>query len=299
MADIFETMRADLAGPDGYLAVVMVPLIAAGFGAFFGAKLAACFAMKAQQRKADTEQLNTLSVAVTIAAAVCNDAIGLKRQQLKPLCSEYSSNRDTVVRELGLPTVQKELHVNFNLQALQVPTSSAADLLELINREAIGGGLTRHAFALNGSAENVRKLIVERNEWITRFESNKDKVEKQVQMYFGIQSEGQVVDTRYFDLMTNLQYASEDSIFHAYMLHTQLTKNLIDAFAKYRVKYKRIPFDLVLVDFKQLGKEEFLPDMSAYREWFEPSERIVKPKFKTWKKYYGELRDRFDVKYDP
>lgn len=288
---IANTIVKDVSNPDGYTTRLVSPLFAACFGAFFGVFFAAKFTHRSEEKKYKLEELRSLLKTASLSAQVCNSAISLKRQHVKSLVDTFLSNRNQVLRELGIPTSKKNtILLNLDMQTISIFQAATCDLFKQVNKEILLPEVQAQVSAAFASSENIERLISNRNAWISEFRS-KDLTEHEVMiLYFGIPDGKGTLDTTYFDLVTNLGDCTNDLIFHSYMINYRVSKVLLQKMENYRVTYKNAPFSIPFFGLNAQEKAELLPDFKNYSEWMVESVEIKKPFYRSWRRHYSELR---------
>lgn len=294
---VFSIARSivnDVGNPQGYTTRIISPLFAASMGAFFGVHYASRLARRNADRRLDLEELRSLLKVASLSAQVCNSAISLKRQYVKGLVEKYHSDRKIVLSILGIPTREKQIiKMEFDFRAISGFQSETLTLSHEINSNILAPEVLIQVSAALIASKNIEDLIFRRNAWILEFRAQQLADHPAVALYFGFPNGNGSLDTTYFDLVTALDSCTDDLIFHSYMINHRVSNMLIDKTEEYRKSFGTAPFSIPIFGFNLPDKLELLPDFSQYREWMTESQKLEKPKHKTWSAYYTDLRKHF------
>jgi hypothetical protein len=291
---IWQWIESDLALQNGVILRAGVSLFTAGIGAYFGAVFAYRNANRLQRRMEKRELSSSLSKALNLSIALTNIALSLKRQSIHGIATRYENNRKEVIGELGRPTVQKTLYVDFDFQYLSAFDIPAKELVDAVIGASPGSDIIQQSIALEQTTQNLSQLLTKRNEILLEFEKLNIPEGDLVRRYFGLQLHDGTKDERYFHVMTNLGATVDDFIFHSYLLYKRL---LSEALSRRRSSLRSrdaVGIQLPIADFSDRAAELF-PTNDEYQAWLRPAEKMEQSRFESNRKYLRRLEERISA----
>lgn len=258
---------------------LILPFSVAGFGAFFGASAAAKNSRRLELSRRRVTGAEATYEAALVAAAICNAAIGLKRQHIQKLRKDFESEKSRIATILFNPTVRKVIETSYDLQQLNSPKFITSELLPALARaKGVSALDTMQANALIYAANEVAALNDRRNQWIHKYKEDSPAMSDttKVNIYFGFSQKGGTIDTNYSDFISGISDLLDDTIYHSKELHVrliakcfELRRNLEKADAKLLAIH--------YVDFSPSVEAGLMPDPESYLDWREPVKIIKKP----------------------
>lgn len=249
-------------------------VLAAAFGAFFGAWGAQAVIARNQKRQAITEELNAINGAIGMSFFICNRFLALKDQHVKRLHDEYIRSREAArqakeVAQNEASSKPQILEFVMDLQTI-TPIKLPTERLEkfVFEKISVRGRAPIAAVDLVGAIDGLQQSITLRNELILEYRTDQRASHTERAMrYFGFRNEQGVVDDRYASTVDAIYAQTDDCIFFA--------RTLADDLYTYGVKLRkksawkdrwRIP-KLTQLDWSKAEENSLMPPPQQYKDW--------------------------------
>jgi hypothetical protein len=287
-----KELFADFQKQDSLARVILLPIFFSGFGAFAGGLIAFRFRKREEEYRRRKDRLDKAVKVSGLASGQCGSALAMKRQLINPAIEAYRTSRQRVLKELGTPTNQKNIFLDFTLMTFTPPAMSAKEVLDAT--AALGVGDARNlvqAIALFESSNNLETLCKSRNDWIEDFQKNsgqRSDYDKMLSFYAIPDGKG-TIDQRYQHIIEGLLASVDNVIFHSFELYCRVALSLVEDVDKFKRKYKE-EYNFPFSDFSEQVAKGLFPARTSYSDWLRPPVTYRKAFFETRNKYLERKR---------
>lgn len=272
-------------------------LIGGAVGAFGGAVGAQRIIERFKERDELIRELRSNNAAITAAFVVCNAALAVKRQNVKPLYDSFSADRarldqfhkDRLAGKLGAaPTFT----FTADLRLFTAPTIPMGPLRDLLfNKVTAPTRALALVTAIDQTAEGLRDLCSRREAFVQRFPHI--PINLQHCYYFGVPMPDGTVNQEYPDFVEGIHSYVDDLIFFSKTLCTDLV-------AHGNVLRKRVPRwakrnapRVTEIDFSAAQASGMVPPDDRYLAYTNAfKERRIEPAWwkRSWAMVFGRGR---------
>ncbi len=168
----------------------------------------------------------------SLSAFTCKGALELKEQHLEEIYHDFRKNREKILKELGTPTINKNIEANLNLTSLSADDSLTQLFISELSEISISDfESAAYIQALVVAANNVQMLISARNSWLKSFTENTSKRSEaeQFAIFFGYQIDQSRIDLTYLSTIEQLYQQNDDLIIFSYRLYRSLLRAFLEA----------------------------------------------------------------------
>jgi hypothetical protein len=256
--------------------------------AAFGLVIGAWLTGRAQAKRRMIEELNALRAATAVCFSITNRALSLKRQIVRPMKERH----DQAVA--AFQTHQKGLlELALDLQTVS-QLKFPSDVLErlVFEKTNIGEKGLAVSVALSGAIDDLRNSIGLRNELISEFREQREKMTElqRIELYVGVPRTGEI-DRRFGQNVQALYSQTDDCIFFSMLLADELRKYNNAVHSRNRFRFRLGRSKLLPADWTIAREAKLIPDESAYADW---SRGFRRPPT-TWERLVGWIKDVFRI----
>jgi hypothetical protein len=188
-------------------------LIASAFGAFAGAFTA----NRVQTKRAVVAELNSINSALLLCFSICNRAISLKKQIVRPTFERYQQLKKAFEAARASPSSAAGAAIFTFLADLQTitPPIMPNALLErqLFEKISVRGRALAAAVDLAGAIDALDKTIQYRNDLIDEIKKASLPQQQLIELYFGLKTASGATDQRFPAYVTAISQQTDDCIF--------------------------------------------------------------------------------------
>jgi hypothetical protein len=242
--------------------------ITAAFGAFAGAFAAS----RAHNKRTVVAELNAVNAAHELSVAIANLFLGLKRQHVVPLKEEFErikaayGNYQTM-RQNGLP-VTKSFQFTADLRSLSVLATPHAALEKMIFEKTLVRGRALAALVtLVGAIDGLSIAIKARNEMVEDRRTAKWNDRERLEFFLGLRTDTGVQDERFPTNIAGIVAQTDDCIFFARILATDLAR-YSNKLMRTEGRFYRLRVPAIAeTDWSYPERMGLLPKDAAYENW--------------------------------
>ena len=247
-------------------------------GGFVGAVGGALGAQHIAERRRRSDlliaELNSVNSAVMLSMMVCNTALGLKKQLVKPLYENFKTAKVEYLKQLEKFSQDPKSIAGYNFTADLTTFASPIIPIEaltnlVLQRLNTPGKATGLVPLLQNAASGLGNAIAKREEIIARFKSGEISDRDRHWHYFGEKTSGGHQNREYSDIVEVIHSYKNDLIFFS----ASLCEALVKHGERVRSGVKRAPQSLPQVhapDFSGPRKTGLFPpdsDYSSFQAW--------------------------------
>jgi hypothetical protein len=199
------------------------------FTAAFGAFAGAFAASRAHNKRTIVAELNALNAAHELSVAMANIILALKRQNVVPLKENFEqikaayANHETMVKsgaQFG------PFHFTADLRFLTLPATPQVALEKMIFEKTLARGRALAALVtLVGAIDTLDSAIKERNEMVENRRTTANWNDKErLEFFLGLRSATGIIDERFPTNIAAIVTQTDDCIFYAKTLATDLAR---------------------------------------------------------------------------
>ncbi len=265
-------------------------------GAFFGAKTAQGTAARNKFRDDITKEIRDTNAAISLAFAVCNSGMQVKRQHLLPLKRDFERGRQGLIehlrkRKTGEIQGDAPYVLKIGLLGLPVP-SIASDTLRshVLDRLSVVGRPLNLAVSASESTAALVEAVTNRNALIKDFrEAGGVKAENFMARYFGLPFQGET-DEVYLNTLDAMALHVDSLIYFTHMLCGDLKAHGESLLVKYRktLKNKNVP-RITEIDFTKAYAEKLIPSDEQFASYVSAFVKRPEP-LTRWQRVLSALR---------
>jgi hypothetical protein len=246
-----------------------------GFAGAFGGALGAQHIAE-RNRRGDLviAELNATNSAIMLSMMVCNTALGLKKQIVRPLYQSFLKQKSEYIEKLGRFEIDPKSVSGFNFTADLttfsppiVPIEALTDLvLQKLNASGRPTGLIP---LIQNAARGLANAIAVRDEFIANFKSGEIDDLNRHWYYFGERTPNGHQHREYSDIVEVIHSYTDDLIFFS----ASLCESLVTHGKALHTSLKRHPKNLPRVhepDFSGPRRSGLFPpdaDYSSFQAW--------------------------------
>ena len=219
-----------------------------------------------------TQEFRSTNGAITLAFAICNSGITLKRQFVTNIFETYQAKKAELAelnraKDIGRLPGGAEYELQADFRTLQIPHLPIAPLQTLMYEKiSTFGRPVALSAALAGSIASLSQMIHTRNALIERIQRVPDR-NHIVALYFGTPFGDGNVDTQYSDTIDALHNLTEDVIYFSDLLIQDLTAHGDQLVSDLEKVDKSIKLKIQRVNFKEARDRGWIPDSTNYGDW--------------------------------
>jgi hypothetical protein len=243
-------------------------------GAFGGAMGAQQIVEVSRRRQAITSDINAINSAVMLSLAVCNTALGFKKQLVGPLYTVFVEQKRRFLEafesfKAGSP-MPAQFHFTADLTTFQAPVIPTEALRDLVLLKSSGYGKATVLVPLvENAAIGLQASIAKRDELISRFKSGQISDAERHWFYFGVKAPDGHQHREYSDIVEVMHSYNNDLIYFSVALCEALSeygKSLVSRTAWSRKHAPKVHE----VDFSGPRKKGLVPpdaDYASFQGW--------------------------------
>lgn len=241
-------------------------------GALAGATAAQKIAARGRRAEALTQEIRSTNGAITLAFAICNSGITLKRQFVASIFDIYQAKRMELAElkraiDIGRLPGGAEYELQADFRTLQIPHLPINPLQALMyERISACGRPVALGAALAGSIASLGQVIHTRNALIERIQRVPDR-SLLVALYFGTPYGDGHVDTQYSDTINSLHNLTDDVIYFSDLLIQDLTAHGDQLVSELKRVDKSVTLKIQRVNFKEARDRGWIPGSANYGDW--------------------------------
>jgi len=258
---------------------VIVPLVAAFAGAF----TAQHFADRNRRREEILKEIRSTNAAISLACAVCQVGMRLKKQHIRDLLNDFEKSRAAFIEGHrrnadGLSEPAEAVRIEFNLRTLHPPKLDAAILrAHVLERVNISGRGLHAAIEIDDVATTLTDVMAQRNVQVKELQAEQMRlisegrsVAATAPRYFGLPTP-QGCDERYVSLLQGIGESTDNVIFFSYQLCLDLQEHGKILTTRYPRRWtffrdNRVP-RIQTMDFTQPLADGMVPTGQIFKEW--------------------------------
>lgn len=249
--------------------------IVASFAGAAGGAIAAERIVAAERRDAATlTELRTTNAAITLASAICNSALVLKQDFVRPFVGDYNAQRELyaaarATRSHSDRSTEESLEFGADFLVVRPPEFPIGTLQDLVFQRLAAPSRALYAMSpLSGSiaglldGAGILETLVSRAR-----EGSVGTGAQLLAWYFGFEYEGTGrTHTEFFDTTSAIARQVDDIIFFSHVILTELEahheQNLL-----LRPRRKRSGLRVQRMSFAPAREAGLFPNSEDYREW--------------------------------
>jgi hypothetical protein len=289
---LIELISRDWNSGASLIRLLILPIVFSGFGAYFGAKMAASQRDREQKYASRKEALHQLSDLSMMVGSLCNSVLMLKKHHVREMMNDFALDRVKVARYFGIPTAEKEpIKLRFSLQGIFCPPLETSELMSAIVRfRERGSSDLLQGSAVRQSCRNIERLIERRDEWIADFKKKQSSLDhwNRLALYFGFPSGEGSLDEEYKGFVEGISGATDDAIFHSYQLHIRFAKQLVEMASTFEKQYGE-KFRFSILNFEPSREDGLFPDNDRYATWLQGEQEVLR------RKWFGRAKWKSDI----
>ncbi|WP_315756761.1 hypothetical protein [Bradyrhizobium sp. SZCCHNRI2007] len=264
------------------------------FTAAFGAFAGAFAASRAHNKRTIVAELHALNAAHQLSIAIANIILALKRQNIAPLEPgierlrlEYESHKTMVRAGSPLAPFRFEL----DMHSLFLPATPHVALEKIIFEKTLVRGRALAALvSLVGTIDSLGMSIEIRNEMVEERRTAQWNDQERLEFFLGLRSAAGIIDQRFPTNIEAITRYTDDCIFFAKTLATDLAEyaNTLRWKASW-FYYLRIP---KIDEPNWSWAEGLIPNEESYSNWLRgfPSRRAPR-----WKQFFASLKRKAEA----
>jgi len=251
-------------------------VVAAAFGAFFGAWGAQVIISRNQTKQAVIAELNSVSAALMLCFSICNRFVSLKKQHVRPLRDQYMGAKralDDFLEAAKTHTGPQPPVFEFSLDLRTItPVKVPTEMLNrsLFEKISIRGRALAAAVDLVGAIDGLDKTIRYRNDLIEEVQKGPPlSHEERAQKYFGQKTEEGIIDERFPSSVEGIYVQTDDCIFFSRILADDLFEYGMKLRNRYAWKFRLRTPKLSEADWSIAEKDGLIPPTEQYKNWLQ------------------------------
>lgn len=194
----------------------LVPVASALSGAYFGAWAAQRNARKSKSRDDALKELRGINAAIIVSFTICNNALGLMSQLVRPMCDRFE--RDKKKFQESLTAGQPPPHLELDFVLFSVPPFQVDRLQELLFQEVTSAGESLGLVPqIEDAIDGLRKAVDRRAQIAASFRQIHDPFVR-LCFYFGQRLANGETNRELCDLMDVIQEYANDVIWFSQRL---------------------------------------------------------------------------------
>ncbi len=250
---------------------VVIPLSAS----FFGAWTAQRIAERNRFRDEVVKEIRNTNAAISLAFAVCNACMALKRQHLLKIKADFDSTQKDFVehlrkRQTGEIQGNAEYRFTLGLMTLTLPKLPTESLRTLVLDRVSAVNRPLHLVVeIVQSDDTLRMCLERRNEQIEEVKKTDGLNEKgSAQRFFGLPFDGGHVDQSVEQVLQAIVQTNDNLIYFAYLLCKDLMKHGDGLVAKYKERLgdTKVP-SITSIDFSGRIADGTVPPATQFIDW--------------------------------
>ena len=251
----------------------IVPLAAAFAGAFTAQNIA-----ERNRRREDVlKELRSTNAAISLAFAICNAGIALKRQNIAPLRKQYDESKEALLefkrrRKAGEIPRDQPFESEINARVLHVPKLDAGTLrAHVLDRINVAGRPLHLAVVLDDAATALTAMMEQRNQQVVEMQqAGGQQAAGFMNRYFGLPTEDGV-DERYGNVLHAMADSVDDLIFFAQLLCKDLEqhgKRVLDRYPRRFFVFREAHLPRIQqINFEKPTEQGLVPGPQKYADW--------------------------------
>lgn len=243
-------------------------------GAFAGAYGAQRIAERSKTKELLLAEIRNTNAAIMVASVVFSFFYGLKKQHVKSLKDTFDQqirafNDSIILSQQGTLSKDKGFEFMADFQSLPPVLTPTTALQTLVfEKISLNGRPLSLAVTLTQVAHSVDELIQKRNHLIESYKVDSSmSQEKMLQKYFGRPDRNGNTDSSYPDSISGIYDHTNDCIFFSKLLYQDLNDHGEELRKKYTKTFGKDAPKINKIDFSEVEKEDFLPDIKNYQNW--------------------------------
>ncbi len=252
---------------------IAVAVIGGFAGAIGGALGAQRIVEHSRKREERLKELRYTNAAIMVAHTICNAALALKKQHVKPMREAFLQSRKELdefkeQRRAKQVAMDAEFHLQMDMRTYPAPILPIETLKHIVFQElsAVGRPLALVA-VIEQSLIGLTGAIAKRDQLIQRFAAGEIPEINHAHYYFGLPLPGGSQNQEYPDLVEAIYSYADDLAFFSY----QICKDLMKHGAKVREALTKRPSkqlpNVSEADFSSPQESGLLPPESQYGDW--------------------------------
>jgi hypothetical protein len=252
---------------------VLVPLSAAFAGAFTAQNIA-----ERNRRRDDLlKEVRSTNAAISLAFAICNAAMAMKRQHLLPMKEQYDTSRASLFeffreRQAGEIPRDQPFEAAIDLRVLHVPNLDAGTLrAHVLDRINVAGRPLHLAVVIDRESSALCEMMSGRNAQVVEMQQAGGQTAPDfIDRYYGVPT-ATMTDGRYGDLVARSADSADDVIFFSQLLAQDLAEHGNRVLKRYPRRFfifrsGGLP-TISRLDFSSPQAQGMIPSSEKYADW--------------------------------
>lgn len=242
-------------------------------GAIGGALGAQRIAQKAQKREELLKELRHTNAGITISHTICNSALALKKQHVKPMRESFLKDQSEleefeIKRESGEVSEHEKFKFEPNMRTFPSPTLPVESLKHIAFQEISPTGRPLALVAMIEEALVELTSSIEKRDRLIRSFARGDIPENLLSYYyFGRPMEDGKVNQEIPDLVEAIYSYVDQLAFFSYQLCNDLTEHGKNVRKSLREKSPKEAPHVVEADFSRAFESGLMPTSDEYEDW--------------------------------
>jgi hypothetical protein len=250
-----------------------IALVSGFVGAYAGAAAAQRVIERSKRRDDLTKEMRNTNAAIIVAFSMCNAALALKKQHVKPMHELFHKTKaelEEFLQARASGRIQGTTPYNFTADlrmfpSLEVPLDSLKELV--YHRVAAYGRAVALVSVIEQTLVGIRNSILRRDQFVQRVQGGAIPDEHLVNYYFGRPLPGGSTNQEYPDLVDAIYSYVDDIVFFTALLCSDLMQHgklvrqeFVEDFGKGAPKISE-------PDFSGPREKGLMPSDDNYRDW--------------------------------
>lgn len=242
-------------------------------GAVGGALGAQRIVERTRKREELLRELRYTNAAIMVSFSVCNAALSLKKQHVKPMREEFIDAKAKLQefkakRQAGKVSSTTEFEVKLDMRTYPAPVVPLESLKHMVFQEiSVTGRPLALVAVIEQSLIGVTKAIAKRDLMIQKFASGAIPENLRVNFYFGLALPGGHRNEEFADLVEAVYSYVDDIAFFSSQLCVDLMEHGKSVRAALLKKSRKQVPKVSEVDFTNARASELMPLSSRYLDW--------------------------------
>ncbi|MGZ0077552.1 hypothetical protein [Methylomonas sp. YC3] len=252
---------------------IVIAFVGGLTGAIGGALGAQRIVERSRKLEESLKELRYTNAAIMVAHTICNAALALKKQHVRPMHDAFLQLRGDLEafkdkRNAKQIASDVEFHLQMDMRTYPAPILPVETLKHLVFQElsAVGRPLALVA-VIEQSLIGLSGAIAKRDQLVQKFASGEIPENNYAHYYFGLPLPGGHLNQEYPDLVEAIYSYTDDLSYFSYQLCNDLMKHGAKVRAALTKKpSKQLP-NVSEADFSGPLKSGLLPPDSQYSDW--------------------------------
>jgi hypothetical protein len=244
----------------------VLALLASMAGAYFGATAAQKVIQRTKKKEELERELRYANSVIALAVTVCNMALGLKRQIVKPLVDTYKQEQERFEKHHQISVGQSTFNYSADFQNFGGPSLPIKSLKDILFKDvnATNRALSAVAF-LDESASGLIEMLSKRRDLIEDFKRGDYTSEQLAFHYFGLKMPSGNTYREYSDSIHGMEDYLDNVIFFSKLISEDIEK--YSQGLKEREKLIPSDFSINGSDFSVPEEMGLIPSEESYSDW--------------------------------